>query len=337
MVKRIGVVGLGLIGGSIASALNNGYEITGVDSDPETIRYCLDTGIVGRAGEDGLAECEAIFVCTPLSSVRTCVERVYEIAGDRAVITDAASVKGMLEGLNIPRLVGGHPMAGTEHSGIRAAKAHLFENAYYPVVGYRASEADIAYVEGLVRTMGARPVRMTAAVHDEYVADISHMPHLLAYALAALPEDALGIAGTGFYDMTRVARSDPGFWEVVMRMNRDNVLASLDKMEERLSVMRQALADADYGALRGLMEAGRIQREKLERDKPYLNEYPLYVDVVDRPGEVERVSKRLAGAGINVKSLAIVNSREGVGGALRLGFGSERDLAAAAKLLKEKA
>lgn len=337
MVKeRIGVLGLGLIGGSIALKLKDAFDVVGVDSDAATRAYAATLGLRTETSQTAFVGCSTVFVCVPVSHTVDCILNVYKAVGDSAVISDVASVKGILGDLHLPRLVGGHPMAGTEHSGIRAAKAHLFENANYPLIPYDATEADVTNVERIVRLLGARPMRMTADAHDRYVAEVSHMPHVLAYALSALPDAALGMAGTGFYDMTRIARSDPSFWAQILSANRDNVLAAIDGVTERIAQIRSALEGSENERLTALLKVGQNNRLKLEEDKLCSDEYLLYVDILDRLGAVKDVSAVLTAAGINVKSLSIVHSREGVGGALRLGFAARADRDRAERLLTDQ-
>ncbi|MCI8434374.1 MAG: prephenate dehydrogenase/arogenate dehydrogenase family protein [Clostridia bacterium] len=334
MVKtKIGVYGLGLIGGSIALRLAANYDVVGVDRSEATRAAARKRGLQVADSAAAFDGCAAVFVCVPVAATADCIRAVHAAVGETAVITDVAGIKGILSGLDVPRLVGGHPMAGTEHSGFGAAKPHLFENAYYPIVRYRASEADVATIETLVQALGARPIRMDADTHDRYVAEISHMPHLVAYALASVPDEAIGMAGTGFYDMTRIARSDPAFWTQILCANRDNVLHALDSLTDRLTEMRTALQTDAPDRLTALLHVGQTKRIRLEEDKLCLDTYTLYVDVVDRPGEVDRVVGKLYAAGINVKSLAIVHSREGVGGALRLEFALKADRDRAETLL----
>ena len=119
-------------------------------------------------------------------------------------------------------------MAGTEKSGIAAARAHLFENAFYAVVPYEnTSEADVKYMCELVRSFGAKPVVMSAAEHDGRASEVSHLPHMIAYALTGYALKADGFAGTGFTDTTRIAASDPGLWTDVAFLNRDNLLRDM--------------------------------------------------------------------------------------------------------------
>ncbi len=331
----IGIAGLGLIGGSLALRLKEKHTILGADPDAETADYALRNGYVSAITDtDGFRGCDVVFVAAPLDRTADCVRAVYRAVGDTAVITDVASVKSVVPEIAGARIVGGHPMAGTEFSGIRAAKAHLFENAYYVLVrGRGTAEADFRTVESLVRELGACPVTMTAEEHDRQAAEVSHMPHMVSYALASVPS-ALSIAGTGFYDMTRIAASDPAFWRSVIAANRGNTLAALNAVSRRLDEMRAALESGDDARLQALFADGRAKRAELESARPHLEAYCLYTDIKDEVGALERISGLLAAENINVAGFGIVNSREGAGGALRLVFKTAAACDRAAEILQ---
>lgn len=335
-MKTAGVIGLGLIGGSLAMSLKeNGYRVLGVENDAETLSYALDNGIIDEKSDlSGLAAAEIIFICVPVSAVKSVAESVYEAVGDNAVITDVASVKGILRGAK-GRIVGGHPMAGTEKSGITAAKAHLFENAFYVVVPYEQSRGeDVQLVAELVRSFKAKPIIMTASEHDKRVSEISHLPHMVAYALAssAIRED--GFTGTGFMDTTRIASSDPEFWASVALYNRDNLLTDMDAFSDKLDEIRLAIRNGDKATLRSVLAEGKEKRDGLSLKRVYLSEYNIDVDVEDKVGAIRSIANLLADNGINISGIQIINSREGVGGALRISVATERDYTLACTLLK---
>lgn len=331
----IGVVGLGLIGGSLALRLSEKHTVIGVEPCAATVAYALEHKIVSHVTDyAGLVGCDIVFVCAPIEHTPDCICHVYEAVGDSAIITDVASVKDGLPDLPGARFIGGHPMAGTEFSGIKAAKAHLFENAYYVLIRAAESQADWETLAALVRELGAKPVAMTAAEHDRQVAEISHMPHMVAYALAATPSE-LTIAGTGFYDMTRIARSDPQFWRNIIRRNKENTLQAVARFRARLDAMTDALA-GDDDALAQLFADGQAGRIRLEEDRPHLEEYILSADIRDEVGALKNIGDLLAKENINVCNLQIVHSREDEGGVLRLGFRTRSDYNRAAVLLKER-
>ncbi len=334
-MRKVGVVGLGLIGGSIASALKaNGFYVVGVESDPAALSYALLNGIIdSQASIGSLYGCESVFVCVPVSAVRKTVEETVSAVGPDTVVTDVASVKGILSGVK-GRIVGGHPMAGTEKSGIAAARAHLFENAYYAVVRYEdTSDEDVEYLTGLVKMFKAKPVVMTAAQHDARASKVSHLTHMAAYALAgyALKED--GFTGTGFMDTTRIAASGADFWTDVAFLNRENLLKDMDGFAEEFGRLRAAVAGGDRQGLYALLDDARRKREALTQKRVYLSEYTLDLDVKDEVGAISRVSRLLADNGINISGIQIIDSREGIGGALRIAVKAEVDYVRAVRLL----
>lgn len=334
-MRKFGVAGLGLIGGSIAFALKKqGYRVVGVENDPDVSAFALKNGVVDEIGGIGdLRGAETVFVCVPVWKTREVVEKIVAEVGNDTLVTDVASVKGELKGIN-GRFIGGHPMAGTEKSGIAAARAHLFENAFYAIVPYEnSSEADIGYLTGLVKSFGAKPVIMTADEHDGRVSEISHLPHIIAYALAGYALKADGFAGTGFMDTTRIAASDPGFWTEVAFLNRDNLLRDARGYEKEFDKYVTALENGDRNGLYDLIASAKEKREALAARRVYLDEYTLDLDVRDEPGAIARVSKLLADNEINISGIQIINSREGVGGALRIAIRSEAEYERAKSLL----
>ena len=250
----------------------------------------------------GVADAELIVVCTPVEHVVACVQQVSRACPAEALITDAGSTKGeicraLAAGLaGGGRFVGSHPMAGSEKSGPEFADPNLFEGcvtvvtpmATFPVGGVSgsaqagsgdpscgepelggplaasATSAPVAGVEAFWRSLGARVLRMSPDEHDRAVAEISHLPHLLASALAAGagPED-LVLAATGWRDTTRVAAGDVELWRQIFFENRRQVLQSLDKFEKVLSEFRQALEGNDPAELVRLLELGKRNRDSV--------------------------------------------------------------------------
>ncbi len=333
MVKSIAIVGLGLIGGSIALALKKkGYEIVGCDNDATTLDYALNNSVIDKASElRDLKGSEVVFVCVPLAKTRETIEKVYEVVGDSAIITDVASVKSVVKDLP-GRIVGGHPMAGTEHSGIHAAKNHLFENAYYVITTDTGEEKDQKVIENLAVEMKANPVKMTVDEHDRRASKVSHLPHAIAYALAkyALSED--GFTGTGFMDTTRIASSSPDFWTIVAMQNGENLGRDLDEYINLLCSLRDFIGKGESEKIKEFMTDGANKRKALTYKRLYLSEYSFDIDIRDEVGTLLASVEKLTNAGINISGIQIINSREGVGGALRVSVKAESDYAKAIKL-----
>ena len=335
--EKIGIVGLGLIGCSIARALKSKYEIAGVDSDKSAIEYCLESGIIDEQGLASLRGAKAVFVCVPVSAVERAVKQVALVVGDSAVITDAASVKNCFGDMP-SRFVGGHPMAGSEQSGAKAAFAEMFENAFWILTGDK-DNIDTKTVAGLVGEMGATPVYMSAEEHDRAVADISHLPHMVAYTLAntvlSLRDNYGELASGGFLDTTRIASSAPDFWLAVVRANRDNVLAAMDRFAAEFNKLRSFIESDNGVRTRGYFSDGKRRRDTILTSRRYRSEYEIYLPVRDEVGAIGRIATLIGENGLDLKSIRIDNSREGIGGALRLGFKKLSDYDTAHKLLKE--
>ena len=325
--RKIGIIGLGLIGGSLALALNDAYDVIGYDKDERTREAARRLNIdVSERCEMG--DARIIFSCVPVFAMKTTLDMLTG-KYPNAVVTDVASVKSPFAATG-GRYVGGHPMAGTEKDGITAARPHLFENAYWVITG-KGRDAEL--VADTVGAIGAKPVFMSAEEHDRSVAAFSHAPHAVAYALvaSAVKDGASPIAGSGFIDTTRIAKSDGGFWSEIFALNRDNVLGALAEFRAELDAVSGMIERGETDKLKAYLDRARIKRAALDRSD--LGGAELYVDLVDRVGEFERVTGVIARAGINLANIALVPAREGAGGALRLEFVSEADRERAAAAL----
>lgn len=243
---RVAICGLGLVGGSLARALRaRGYEVLGVDR-PAVWRAARRAGAIARAVrlEAAAAEAEVVVLAAPPGANLRLLRRVAAIAGPGLVVTDVTSVKGPIVAearrLGLRGFVGGHPMAGRERPGFAAATATLFRGRSWILVPGRDPRA-LRLVRRLVRDVGARPVAMAAAEHDRVVARLSHLPQIVAWALLALARrDArtrrrMALAGPGFRDMTRLARSPKGLWREILAANRAEVAHAVRELRAGLS------------------------------------------------------------------------------------------------------
>ena len=270
MKKTVAIVGLGLIGGSLALALKDKFTVWGCSRKRATEEYALECGMIDEIrGTDNLRGADCVIACTPLKVLRDTVKEIYSAVGDSALITDVGSVKGMLEGLP-GRLVGGHPMAGNERSGIEAAENGLFRGAYYCIVPYKNScDEDVEFVTQIAKTVESIPVTLSPEEHDRLAARYSHAPHMCAYALSeSMIDDSATIAGSGFSDSTRIALSDADFWTEVFKLNRRNTLDALDGYMLELGKMKKLLENEDYDALKVELNKARNKRIGLgDKDK----------------------------------------------------------------------
>jgi prephenate dehydrogenase len=269
------IIGVGLIGGSIGLALRRRglcRHVVGVGRRAASLRKAKQHETVDATTTSiakGVAEAELIVVGTPVATI---VEMVCEAASHcpaEAVITDAGSTKSRIveqltEWLGPEHgFVGSHPLAGSEKSGPQFASEDLFEGRVTVVTPTRHNdEAKVARVEEFWRALGSRVVRMAPEEHDAAVAEISHMPHLVAAALAAATSRKhLPLAATGWRDTTRVAAGDVEMWRQIIGENRAGVLKSLDKFGKVLAKLRAAVESGDDARLVEILKAGRRIRD----------------------------------------------------------------------------
>lgn len=341
--RRITIVGLGLIGGSLGRALTQrGYDITAVDRDPATLEQGVRIGAAARTTQDleqGLKDAEVVILALPLGAAADALRIMAPHLKRGVIVTDVGSVKTGLVELAAALLpggvdfVGGHPMAGTEQVGIAGADPHLFTNAFYVITpGVNCSARAVETVTELVRVAGAVPVIMDSVKHDRAVATLSHLPHLLAVALAqaagCLEVDqpgSLNLAAGSFRDGTRVAESSPVMWQDVCLANRDMILDALRIFREQLDCLEQAV---QHGEGNKIMEAfsgaGKIREVYKKQVKGKLADLvELVISVPNAPGALGLVTKALGEGNINIANIEVLRVRDGAPGSIILGLQGE--------------
>ncbi len=284
-IGRLVVVGLGLIGGSFAKGLRERglcREVVGVDLDAESRRLAVQLGVVDRCESDLAAACQGadvIQLAVPILAMEKLLAQLARIDLGNAVLTDVGSAKGNVvraarlafSGKAV-RLVPGHPIAGSEQSGVEAANAELFRRHKVILTPCEYSdEAALALVEGLWRELGADVEAMEVEHHDQVLAATSHLPHLLAFTLVdslAKRSENLEIfryAAGGFRDFTRIAGSDPVMWHDIFLANREAVLRTLDTFRDDLDALRDAVDAGDGHQLLGVFTRARVAREHFSK------------------------------------------------------------------------
>ncbi|HET9731856.1 MAG TPA: prephenate dehydrogenase/arogenate dehydrogenase family protein [Acidimicrobiales bacterium] len=321
--RRAAVVGIGLIGGSIGLALRErGWHVTGRDADPARAEEALRRGVIDAVGDD--PDAEFVFVATPLSAVAT--EARKALAAGGGVVTDVAGVKaGVVEAVDSPRFVGGHPMAGSEQLGLDGADGSLFEGATWVLTP--APDTDpVAYasLRSLIATLGAEVIAVTPADHDALVAVVSHVPHLTAATLMTLAAERaaehtalLRLAAGGFRDMTRIAAGHPGIWPDICAENKTAIVDVLDRLAARLAATRELVASEDRDGLLRLLDTAHVARRNLPTPTARPEDLvELRVPVAHRPGALAEVTTLAGELGVNIEDLSIAHSPEGVRGVL---------------------
>jgi len=274
-IKRVTIVGVGLIGGSISLALRRcrkSIEIVGVGRRAPSLRKAKQAAALDSTTTDlakGVQGAQLIVVCTP---VNTIVERVREIASHASpgtLITDAGSTKAEIVAAldkNLgpgARFIGSHPLAGDHRAGATHARADLFDGRTVVVTPTRASQAsDVQQLCDFWQLLGAKTLKMTARQHDQAVAATSHLPHLVAAALAsATPEELDELISTGWLDTTRIAAADPELWTQIFLSNRKCVLGSLKRLETNITRLRTALEREQPAQLESLLKKAKRSRD----------------------------------------------------------------------------
>jgi prephenate dehydrogenase len=275
---RLTVVSPGLIGGSIARGARTrrlAREVVVVARHGAAARAALDLGAADVGTTDlqaGVKGANVVVLCAPVGALPGLIRATWPHLSPGAVLTDAGSVKrSVVEAAQAcparagVAFVGGHPMAGSERSGIEASDPDLFEGRLMLVTPTADTpEAAVTEVTALWEGLGSTVRRLSAEAHDRLVAQISHLPHLAAYALVSAAEgDALPLAGRGFVDTTRIAASAEALWTDIFRENRGPLLDALARYEAVLARWRELTARGDFATLETELGRAREVREKL--------------------------------------------------------------------------
>lgn len=242
---KIGIIGLGLIGGSILKALREkGFDVVAITSTSSTIEKAkFYTPFVYQEIEY-LKDCDVVFVCVPMNNVLDTLDRLNEVLSENVIVSDVSSLKAFVTGKKYNyKFVGTHPMAGTEHSGFDSSFKDLFVGAKWVITNDESTDSSALWtLEHLVEKMGAQVVYANALEHDKAVAKISHMPMLLAQALFESVKDdelALKLASSGFRDMTRLAMSNVDMAQDMINLNSENINNSLEEVFEHCNKLQE--------------------------------------------------------------------------------------------------
>jgi len=274
LFHRVAIVGVGLIGGSLGMALRQkrlAEEVIGVGRRPEALTRAVELGAIDRFETSlvtGVQGADLIVLATPVPQILTDIERLSPLLDENAIVTDVGSTKRDIVQLGerfLPRaFVGSHPMAGSEKAGVDAGRADLFENAVWVVTPTDATpSAKADKIVALGVAVGSRIVRLDPEAHDRAVAVTSHLPHVLAFALAALAGERsqvepqlFDLAAGSFASGTRVARSSPELWRDICIANRDALADALRAYRDELDLSLTCLESADPEALLSVFRRG---------------------------------------------------------------------------------
>jgi prephenate dehydrogenase len=281
--NRMAVIGVGLIGGSLARVLRERGEVgevIGVGRQAPNLQRAVELGVIDRYSHDpceGVSGADLVFLSTPVCSIASILARIAPFLAPGCVVTDGGSVKEAIVSACEPLMpegthfVGGHPIAGTENSGVEASFATLFQGKRCIVTPTK--QTDPLALETVVRMWeiaGSEVVRMDAEKHDRIVAAISHLPHMVAYSLVnavggynLFDESILSYSAGGFRDFTRIASSDPAMWRDIALMNRSAVLEMMDFFSRNFQALRSLVEGGDGFGLEEFFLRSKKSRDSI--------------------------------------------------------------------------
>ncbi|MCX7726341.1 MAG: prephenate dehydrogenase/arogenate dehydrogenase family protein [Chitinispirillaceae bacterium] len=280
---KVGIYGLGLLGGSLAMALKKFLptsHIYGYGRNKEKLKDALERGIIDLYGDENseeLKELDFFIIGTPVGMIAKIFSSYMEMLSDKVIVMDVGSVKreviNSVSIVNSKRLkfVGTHPMAGGEKSGIEYAKAELFVNKTVAIIEDGCEDKEVLFrASDFWKTLGAITIFLSAELHDRIVAATSHLPHLVSSLLCNLLSNHqlaencfFNLYGNGLLDTTRIAQGDPEMWTDIILYNKDNLNELLGEMSDELLKVKNILENSDKEKLLHFLRKGKIFREKI--------------------------------------------------------------------------
>jgi prephenate dehydrogenase len=314
------VVGVGLIGGSIALALRAlGWRVLGRDTSTSNLAAAFESDVIDAIAPSGPLDADLVFIATPVGSIGAEVERALQDTD--GLVTDAGSVKSQLAPLMAnPRYIGGHPMAGSELEGVAGARADLFEGRTWVLTPTAETDDEsFARLRAVIAAFGAEVVSLPPERHDTMVAVVSHVPHLTAASLMGLADarsdehrGLLRLAAGGFRDMTRIAAGHPGIWPDICAENKDAIVVELDRLVEGLGDVRSLIVEGDRDGLVAFLAKARAARLSLPARFTRAEELSeIRVPVPDRKGALAGITMIAAELDVSIADIEIAHSVEG--------------------------
>ena len=356
--KKIGFIGLGLIGGSIAKAIRRyypDYEIVAFDKNRETLALATQESIINVACtsiDDNFRGCNYIFLCAPVAFNTAYLKQMMPYLHDDMILTDVGSVKTPIHD-EIIRLgledyfIGGHPMAGSEKNGFANSKPILIENAYFVLTpsakvakkkvdayasfffSAKVAKKKVDAYASFVESLRALPIVLDYHEHDIVTGTISHLPHIIAASLVNFVRDTdtkdelmKTLAAGGFKDITRIASSSPTMWEHICAQNQSNISQILGNYIETLNEAKKLVDAGDSQGIYDMFDHSRNYRNSMPNGSagPIKRAFEIYCDIPDEAGVIATIATILASNALSIKNIGIVHNREFEEGVLRIEF-----------------
>ena len=352
----VAIVGLGVIGGSLALAIKQSTPrttVVGFDTQAVMRRARKRNAIDASASSlrSAVAEADIVFVCTPVEAILKLLPEISRLIKPQTIVTDVGSVKGVVESAarkcfaTRGVFVGGHPMAGSEGSGIEHADPLLFQNAVYVLCPLRRRGKKINLLTSLLKRIGARILLMGASEHDRVAAAVSHLPQLLAVSLMNIASQKnkrnpafLQLAAGGFRDMTRIASSPFPMWKDILSNNSKDMKSVLQEFRKELKWYEGAISRKTLSKMRERFFRAKSFRDSIPRNtKGFLHPtHDIFLWANDSPGVLAQIATALFDKQINISDIELVKVREGQGGTFRLSFETHDAAQKAIAVLRRK-
>jgi prephenate dehydrogenase len=345
---RVFVIGLGLIGGSLALCIKKEHRkasIIGYDINGEQARLAKMLGVIDIVAEnipDGAKDANLIIIAAPVNDTEGIIQLLSELPlNPGVIITDTGSTKRKIveKATSLKEkgftFIGGHPMAGSHKSGVSAAKEILFENAFYLLTpGEYGDQSKLELLKDWLIGTKAKFLTISPVTHDYLTGIVSHFPHIIAASIVRQTErlaEAEGLiprlTAGGFRDITRIASSSPEMWKDILLQNREVLIELLNQWQEEMDWIKDLLEKEDSGAILNYFQQAKQFRDGLPgREKGAIPAfYDLFVDVPDYPGVISEVIGYLAKENISITNIRILETREEINGVLVISFQTEED------------
>jgi prephenate dehydrogenase len=337
---RIALIGVGLIGGSVGLAArehaDGPIEVVGWDPDDAALEEAVSLGAITSAADSLESACEGadiVVLAGPVATLAENARRALDSVDEDTVVTDVGSTKReIVKAIDDPRFIGGHPIAGAETSGVEHARGDLFEDStWFFTPTPNTTGTGLERLIRFARSLGARPHAIDADDHDRLLANISHLPHVLANALVSQAaglihseDDSIAVVGPSFRDATRVAGANSEIWRDIYLSNHDALVPAIDSVIARLSAFRNALEMRNGQEIVRLNEQARADREALlEHDLVGEDVYELRVSVPNEPGVLANITLALGRANVNIVDIALFPAPDRKSGAISLWVAGE--------------
>lgn len=337
-IRNITIIGLGLIGGSLALSLkklSSDFIITGYDSLPESMDIALYRKIIDEAAKDykdAVKKADLVIIATPVRLILEVANNIKDSLKSGTIITDVGSAKeNIVENMNkiLPEnviFIGGHPMAGSENDGVLSARHDLFMNVFYILTPTDSTKTEaLVTLHALFTKIGAKVITISPKDHDKVVSLISHLPHILSTNLVALIDDKqkelnnlFKLCAGGFRDMTRIAASNPKMWIDISFENKKEIINALDGYIAYLNRFKENLVNEREDNIKDHYMQAKEARLNLPKfiDKDISKLYELKIGIPDKQGVLSEITLAISSSGVNIEDISIFHSTEVLSGGI---------------------